>query len=692
MDAEYQKLRNHFEAIINASDDAIISKTLEGIVLTWNASAERIFGYTTEEMIGSSILKIFPAHLVGDEESILAQVRNGQRVNHHHTIRVRKDGSLVHISVSISPIYNADGQLVGLSKVARDISETVMLRAANIQLDQYARHFEAIVKASDDAILSKTLDGIITSWNPAAERIFGYSANEMIGQTLARLLPANRSEEEHHILAKIAQGEKIEHFRTVRRHKTGARIDISVTVSPIFSDDGEIVGISKIARDITEEVKSERKIWQQANFDQLTKLPNRRLLNDRLNHEIIKSIRENANIAIFFIDLDNFKEVNDLYGHDNGDELLIQVGVRLGQCIRKSDTLSRLGGDEFVIILTDARDLNKVNAIANALVESLQSPFYIANKQLYVTCSLGVSIFPEHGHTADDLLKHADQAMYESKKYGKNQFRFFNFDLESSLVQHSYIVSDLRLAVQANQLEVYYQPILCTQTGAIVKAEALVRWNHPTRGLISPEVFIPIAEETGLIHEIGSWVFDQATMQLKKWQTQYQAGLQMSINKSVIQFHADDCAEVTLIEKLNSIGLEGNSIILEITESALMNHTPASVAKLFSFRDHGIQIAIDDFGTGYSSLSYLNKFDIDYLKIDRSFIKNLAENTSQLALCEAIVMMAHKLGLKVIAEGIETPMQKELMMNIGCDYLQGYLFSKPVPALAFEKVLAEFVL
>jgi len=687
MEAEYKKLLNHFEAIVNASDDAIISKTLGGVVLTWNKAAERIFGYSAQEMVGESILKLFPEHLLDEEEKIITKILNGQRVEHHETIRLHKDGSHIHISVSISPIHNADGELVGLSKVARDISEEVMLRALNSRLGNYAKYFEAIVDASDDAIISKTLDGVITSWNPAAERIFGYSANEMIGQTLERLLPENRSQEEKNILTKIAHGEKIDHFRTVRLHKNGSKIDVSVTVSPIMSEEDGIIGVSKIARDITAEVKSERKIWQQANFDQLTNLPNRRLLNDRLNHEIIKSIRENGNIATFFIDLDNFKEINDLLGHDSGDELLVQASARFSQCIRKSDTLSRLGGDEFVVVITDASDLENVNTIAETLVESLRSPFYIGGKQVHVTCSLGVSIFPEHGRTVDDLLKHADQAMYESKKYGKNQCRFFNYDLESSLIQHSYIAFDIRSAVKLNQLEVYYQPIICAKTDTIVKTEALVRWNHPIKGIISPDVFIPIAEETGLIHEIGNWVFDQATSQLKKWQEKYNPDLQMSINKSVIQFHADDCAEVTLIEKLKAVGIEGRSIIIEITESALMNHTQASVAKLFSFRDHGIHIAIDDFGTGYSSLSYLNKFDIDYLKIDRSFINNLTENTSQFALCEAIVMMAHKLGLKVIAEGVETSIQRELLTEMGCDYLQGYLFTKPIPAQAFEALI-----
>lgn len=689
-DTTKYKSLNHFEAIINASEDAIISKSLDGVVTSWNFAAERIFGYKASEIIGKSITVLFPANLINEEDAILEIIKKGGRVEHFRTVRVNKSGVHINVSVSISPIFDNQGKVIGVSKIARDINALIQAEAVSADLAKHARHFESIVNSSDDAIISKTLEGIVVSWNKASERMFGYTANEMIGNKLYRVFPSNRQEEELQILNKIAQGEKIDHYRSIRLHKNSTEIHVSVTVSPIFNELSKVIGASTIIRDISENIEAEKNIWKQANFDALTGLPNRRLLNDRLNHEVVKSTRDARNIAIIFIDLDNFKEVNDTQGHDHGDELLIQVTKRFNHCIRRSDTLARLGGDEFVVMLTDIDEWGKVNEIASSLVESLQSPFLINGRALYISCSAGISIFPEHGETVEDMLKHADLAMYEAKRYGKNQFKFFNFDLKSSIDQHSYLVSDLRDAIKLKQFELYYQPIICVETSSITKAEALIRWNHPYRGVVSPQVFIPIAEETGLIHEIGDWVFDEATNQLKTWQDRFNSNFQMSINKSVIQFHADDCAEITVIDKLNKAGLKGSDLMIEITESALMNHTQASIAKLFGFRDQGIQIAIDDFGTGYSSLSYLNKFDIDCLKIDMSFIKNLTENSNEYSLCEAIVVMAHKLGLCVIAEGVETSLQRDLLIKIGCDYLQGYLFSKPIPKLEFEVLLKEY--
>lgn len=689
-DAPKYKSLNHFEAIVNASEDAIISKSLDGVVSSWNFAAERIFGYKASEIIGKSITVLFPANLLHEEDAILEIIKNGGRVEHFRTVRVNKSGDHINVSVSISPIFNIQGQVIGVSKIARDINALVHSEAISANLTNHARHFESIVDSSDDAIVSKTLEGVVVSWNKASERMFGFSSSEMIGNKLLRLFPSNRQDEELMILNKIALGEKIDNYRSIRLNKNSTEIHVSVTVSPIFNEKSEVIGASTIIRDISETIEAENNLWKQANFDVLTGLPNRRLLNDRLSHAIEKSTRDNQYIATILIDLDNFKEVNDTLGHNHGDDLLIQASKRFNQCIRRSDTLARLGGDEFLVMLADIDEWAKVTEIATALVASLQTPFLINGKELYISCSVGVSIFPEHAETVDDLLKHADLAMYAAKRFGKNQFKFFNFDLKSSIDQHSYLVSDLRDAIKLKQFELYYQPIISVKTSTITKAEALIRWNHPYRGVVSPLVFIPIAEETGLIHEVGDWVFDEATKQLKDWQYRFNASFQMSINKSAIQFHADDCAETTIIDKLNSLGLKGSDLIIEITESALMNNTQASITKLFNFRDQGIQIAIDDFGTGYSSLSYLIKFDIDCLKIDMSFIRNLTENSNEYSLCEAIVVMAHKLGLSVIAEGVETTLQKDLLIKIGCDYLQGYLFSKPIPKLEFEVLLKEY--
>lgn len=338
-DTSKYKSLNHFEAIVNASEDAIISKSLEGLVSSWNFAAERIFGYKASEIIGKSITGLFPENLLREEDAILEIIKNGGRVEHFRTVRVNKSGDHVHVSVTISPIFDNQGQVIGVSKIARDINAQVHAEAINANLANHARHFESIVDSSDDAIISKTLEGVVVSWNKASERMFGYSASEMIGNKLYALFPSNRQDEELRILNKIAQGEKIDHYRTIRLNKNATEIHVSVTVSPILNEKSEVIGASTIIRNISETIETENNIWKQANFDVLTGLPNRRLLNDRLTHEIEKSTRDNQYIAIVLIDLDNFKEVNDTLGHDHGDDLLIQVSKRFNLCIRRSDTL-----------------------------------------------------------------------------------------------------------------------------------------------------------------------------------------------------------------------------------------------------------------------------------------------------------------------------------------------------------------
>jgi diguanylate cyclase (GGDEF)-like protein/PAS domain S-box-containing protein len=656
--SEMARYARHFEAIIESSDDAIISKTLDGIITSWNRSAERIFGYTAAEMLGKPMLILFPEDRVNEESSILEKIKRGEKVDHIRTIRLHKNGSMVHLSVTISPIFNSFGVVIGASKIARDISEQILAEKNALRLAAYARHFEAIVESSEDAIISKTMDGIVTSWNKSAEKIFGYTAEEIIGSSLLRLFPENRRQEESLIMDKLKRGEKVEHFRTVRVDKSGNQVHISVTMSPIINEFGIVTGASKIARDITARINSEKLIWHQANYDNLTGLPNRRLLSDRLTQEIDQALRDKSSIAVMFIDLDHFKDVNDSVGHDAGDELLVLASQRFRHLIRRSDTVSRFGGDEFVIMLTDVTDVIDVENIAAKMVVDLQQPFLINDREVFISISLGVAVYPNDGKTVDDLLKHADQAMYEAKKSGRNQQKFFNTDMTSSIEQHMQLVTDLREAQALDQLALFFQPIVNLATGGVSKAESLIRWHHPLRGLVSPIEFIPLAEETGLIHPIGEWVFETAIAQLKQWQTCYGDDFQLSINKSPLQFHAQDGAEVLWVDKMRDLGVCGRSLVVEITENSLMNYSGVSIEKLFSFKNSGIQIALDDFGTGYSSLSYLNKFDIDYLKIDKTFVRNLTALSNEYLLCESIVIMAHKLGIKVIAEGVETEEQR----------------------------------
>ncbi|NOQ81029.1 MAG: EAL domain-containing protein [Methylophaga sp.] len=459
-----------------------------------------------------------------------------------------------------------------------------------------------------------------------------------------------------------------------------------MSINTIYDDDENVYQYVALFSDITEKKKNEQLIWTQANYDSLTQLPNRRMFRDRLQQEVKKCHRSDSLLALFFIDLDHFKEVNDTLGHDLGDKLLIEAARRIESCVRTTDTVARLGGDEFTVILSELDDLANIERVASAITEVLRLPFNLANELAYVSASIGITIYPDDTIDTDDLVRNADQAMYLAKDSGRNRFSYFTKSMQEKALYRQHLLNDLHFALEEQQFELYYQPIIDLTTGEIIKAEALLRWHHPVRGLVSPVEFIPLAEESGMIVEIGNWVFKEAARQASLYQKKIARPLQISINKSPVQFHmASDHSNWS--EYLKEINLPGESIVIEITEGLLMNKDSHIDQQLVAFHKLGMQIAVDDFGTGYSSLSYLSKFDIDYLKIDQSFVQNLTASSDELSLCEAIIVMAHKLGLKVIAEGIETEQQKQLLSNAGCDFGQGYLFAKPLPAKEFEKLL-----
>jgi diguanylate cyclase (GGDEF)-like protein len=382
---------------------------------------------------------------------------------------------------------------------------------------------------------------------------------------------------------------------------------------------------------------------------------------------------------LLFIDLDRFKEVNDTLGHHMGDELLIQAAYRIQQCVRESDSVARLGGDEFTVILPSLTNVSDIGQIAQNIIDTLARPFPLGEDQAYISASVGITVYPDDAENIEDLLKNADQAMYAAKRAGRNRYSYFTSTMQDAANERMRLVRDIHHANTVGEFSVYYQPIVELATGRINKVEALLRWEHPQHGFISPAVFIPIAEDTGLIHDIGNWVFEESVHRLKRWRSRYDDKFQISINKSPVQFRAENQTYENWITRLKEEGLSGDGIAIEITEGLLLHADTNINGKLLAFRDAGIQVAIDDFGTGYSSLSYLMKFDIDYLKIDQSFVRNLGEDESDLALSEAIIVMAHKLGLKVIAEGVETVQQRDILKQIGCDYAQGYLYSRPVP-------------
>ena len=478
-------------------------------------------------------------------------------------------------------------------------------------------------------------------------------------------------------------------FKTTKRlmRPDGAVVWIDMSIAKIETESSTNLHHLCMIEDVTEKKKSEAMIWQQANFDTLTELPNRRMFHDRLEHDIMKCRREGLRIAILFIDLDHFKEVNDTLGHHQGDILLVDAARRIRSCVRESDTVARLGGDEFTVILSELDEVNAVEGIAQKIIRALQAPFTLGEEQAFVSASIGITLYPDDALDVDNLLKHADQAMYAAKGAGRNRFSYFTPALQVAALNRMRMTNDLRNALKGDQFRVYFQPIVHLKTGRIHKAEALIRWQHPQRGLVSPLEFIPLAEASGLIIDIGEWVFKESARWVKQWRSEHDPRFQVSVNQSPLEFQREGKGYEGWFEHLAQIGLEGQAVVVEITEGLLLDASIGVTNKLLALRDAGIQVALDDFGTGYSSLSYLKKFDIDYLKIDRSFTRNLAPDSSDMALSEAIIVMAHKLGLRVIAEGVETKEQRDLLLEAGCDYGQGYLFARPVPGAQFDLML-----
>jgi len=447
------------------------------------------------------------------------------------------------------------------------------------------------------------------------------------------------------------------------------------------------VRMTGMITDISSRKEADERIWRHANFDALTGLPNRRLFRDRLQREVVAAGRAGAQLALLFIDLDRFKQVNDLLGHDAGDLLLKEAARRIAVCVRESDTVARLGGDEFTVILSRLAHSDHVEQLAQKLLDTLNKPFRLNKEAAYVTGSIGVAIYPEDGASAEELIRKADQAMYAAKHAGKNQFSYFTRSMDEKAHLRLRLANELRSALVRSQLEVHYQPVVDFRSGEIVKAEALLRWKHPSMGTVSPSRFIPLAEESGMITDIGNWVFREAAMCSQRWSAGLDTPFQIAVNKSPIQFLAH--GEEDWLEYLERMHLPGTSISVEITEGLLLHAADNVEETLLRYRDAGIQVAIDDFGTGYSSMAYLKKFDIDYLKIDQSFVKDITTDPTNQTIAESIIVMAHRLGLKVIAEGIETPEQRDVLAAAGCDYGQGFLFSQPVPAAEFERLLAD---
>ena len=669
--------------LLRTAADGMYVCDINGNVMQVNDAFCRMLGYAEQDMLSMNVAEW---NAQWTKEEVLAKIAAMGGSNPSFEARHRRrDGSIIDVEISASKV-NIDGIQVVYSSV-RDITGRKLAEQA-IQ-DSEAR-LHTIVETALDAVVIMDSSGIITGWNSQAVNIFGWASDEVVGRLLYQtIIPPKQRESHVHRFGRFlesGEGSLINsRIEIPALHRDGHEFPIELSLTQIRT--GDKYEFSAFIRDITKKRQFEELIWKQANYDALTGLPNRRMFHDRLAQEIKKAHRAGRLMALLFIDMDRFKEINDTMGHRVGDLLLVEAAHRIGSCLRETDTVARLGGDEFTVFLSELDEASRVERIAENILKKLAEPFRLENEMAYLSASMGITLYPNDATEIEDLLKDADQAMYAAKSSGKNRLSYFTPLLQQAAIARLKLINDLRGALGAGQFMVYFQPIAELATGRVSKAEALIRWQHPERGVVSPIDFIPLAEETGLISEIGDWVFRESARWVRRWREVVHPDFQVSVNKSPVQFHKAVEERSAWIAHLRDLGLPGECLVVEITEGLLLASDVSVTGALLAFRDAGIQVAIDDFGTGYSSLSYLKKFDMDYLKIDRSFTSHLSPGSSDLALSEAIIVMAHRLGFKVIAEGVETEQQRALLAAAGCDYAQGYLYSKPLPPEKFELLL-----
>jgi diguanylate cyclase (GGDEF)-like protein/PAS domain S-box-containing protein len=664
-------------AIVDSSQDAIISKSLDGTISSWNKGAERLFGYSSESAIGQPITLIVPPDRRDEEATILERLKRGESTEQFETVRVRKDGTPLHVAIAISPVKDNAGRVVGASKVARDITERKQGEQALLRAKE---KYRAIFEDAVVGIFQITPESCPLNINRALAQMHGYdSPEEFMAEVsnVARQLfvDPSRMDELRQELAQKGEvrGAELEIYRKDRTKKW-----VVANIREVPDGDTKATHLEGTIEDITDRKIAQERVQFLAYFDELTGLPNRTLLQDRLTTALAAARRRRDKVALLFLDLDRFKIVNDSLGHSCGDLLLQAVAERLKKWARQQDTVARLGGDEFLIVLNSVKDVADAAVAADRLMDAMAAEFTLQGHSISVSCSLGISIFPEHGTDVETLMKNADAAMYSAKDNGRANFRFFTEEMNAQVVERLTLESSLRQALGRKELFLMYQPQMDIATGRITGLEALLRWQHPELGLVPPDRFIRVAENSGLIIPIGEWVLRTACSQSRKWQDEGLHAVQIAVNVFAVQFRQENFCEL-IRRVLHETGLAPQYLELEITESLLLSNADVMFSVFQELKAMGLRLAIDDFGTGYSSLSYLKKFPVSKLKIDRSFVRDVAVNTDDAAITNAIISMAKSLNLKVIAEGVENEAQLSFLRAHRCDEIQGYYFSKPLP-------------
>ena len=677
---ELREKQHLLDGMVSNAPSLIQVKDVQGRYLMVNSRWEEFFGKDRFSVLGKTAEDIMEPGTAKEINANDEQVRR-TRIPHQFEEDLQGARSKRHFYSIKFPLMDEHGQVYAICGISQDITER---KAAEERL----RLTQKVVDETIEGIMITDADNAILEINPAFSMITGYARDEVIGHN-----PSMMSSGRHDRLFYKELWNELN--RTGQwageiwdRRKNGEVYPKWLSIAAVFDQDGEVSNYVGVFSDITKVKETERQLEQLAHYDALTSLPNRILFQDRLRRALARHRRHSHRGALMFLDLDRFKQVNDTLGHEKGDELLVETTARLLDCVREDDTVARLGGDEFTVILNDLVDENLAREVAERIIKRLEEPFDLSGHETFISASIGIVFFPGDGDTIEQLTRNADMAMYEAKNQGRATFRFFNEGMNARIVERMTLEAGLRAAQLDEQLKLFFQPKFDIKTRRVVSVEALVRWNHPERGLLTPDSFIPLAEETGLILDIGRWVIFEACRQVKKWRDDLGHTLPVAVNLSARQF-GDAALIDDIAQALEQYGLDPGLLTVEITESMLMEDIDRAVGMVKRMKRLGLDIAIDDFGTGYSSLSQLRRLPFDELKVDRTFVKDLPASVEDMEIITAVISMAKSLNLKVVAEGVETFEQLDFLSEQGCDLAQGYLIGKPVEGSVLPLYLRE---
>ncbi|TCV89658.1 EAL domain-containing protein [Sulfurirhabdus autotrophica] len=681
-----QNALQRFRMALDSSIDAIylIDRDLMRFIDA-NETAWNMLGYSRKELLALGPLDLKPNISQSELESRFDEIiKSDTKTGILETIHERKNGDRISVEIYIRAL-KSEGKDI-LVAVARDMTSRI---EADASLRESEERFRATFSQAAMGLAHVSLEGRWLRVNQKLCEITGYSEEELLGFTFQDVTHPDDLDEDLEFIRKML-AEEIHDYSLEKRyiHKSGAYIWINLTVSLARNADGQPNYFISVIEDISRRKRIEAELVHLVNHDALTGLSNRTLLQDRLSQAISYAARSEKQVAVMFIDLDRFKNINDSLGHDIGDKVIVEAGHRLLSTVRDGDTVARLGGDEFVVVLTDIASELDVSMVAHKALDSLSQPLAMNGTEFYPTASIGISLFPRDGHNAQVLLKNADTAMYRAKDAGRNNYQFYAQDMNARAMDRLTLESGLRRALERKEFILYYQPKVNLVSGEIEGMEALLRWQPPGQKMVSPLDFIPIAEETGLIVPIGEWVLRTACAQYAAWKNAGVNVCRIAVNLSARQFMQQNLVEV-VSRVLHETECDAAGLELEITESIIMENPDAAVETLRTLSNMGIKLAIDDFGTGYSSLSYLKRFPIGYLKIDQSFVRDITTDADDAAIATAVIALAHSMKLQVIAEGVETAEQLQFLRDHNCDQMQGYFFSPPLPAEQVVKLLKE---